>query len=84
MARRHLHIINEESEMFTFHNSRGTSNIDLKITNNNLIADVHEWEISEKEGCSDHNNLKYKIGKANNHKNEYNYQGIRCVVKEEK
>ena len=70
--------------MFTFHNSRGTSNIDLTITNNNLIADMHEWEISEEESCSDHNFLKYKIGKANNYKNEYNYQGIRYVVKEEK
>ena len=39
LASRHLHIINEESEMFTFHNSRGTSSIDLTITNNNLIAD---------------------------------------------
>jgi len=64
LASRHLHIINEESEMFTFHNSRGTSNIDLKITNNNLIADVHVWEISEEENCSDHNYLKYKIRKS--------------------
>jgi len=70
--------------MFTFQNSRGTSNINLTITNNNLIADVHEWEISEEESCSDHNYLKYKIGKANNHKNEYNNQGMKYVVKEEK
>jgi len=45
---------------------------------------VHEWEISEEEGCSDHNYHKYKIGKANSHKNKYNYQGIRYVVKEDK
>jgi len=80
----HLHIINEENEMFTFHNSRGSSNMDLTITNNNLIADVHEWEISEEESCSDHSFLKYKIGKANNYENKYNYQGIRYVVKEDK
>jgi len=47
LASRHLLIINEESEIFPFHNSRGSSNIDLTIRNNNLKADVHEWEISE-------------------------------------
>jgi len=84
LASRYLHIINEESEMFTFHNSRGSSNIDLTITNNNLIADVHEWEISEEESCLDHNFLKYKIGKANSHKNKHNYQSLRYEVKEDK
>ena len=53
-----LHIINEESERSTFHNSRGSSNTDLTITNNNLIAAVNEWEISAEESCSDHNFLK--------------------------
>jgi len=84
LASRHLHIIKEESEMSTFHNSTGSSSIDLTITNNNLIADVHEWEISEEESCSDHNFLKYKIGKVNSHKNKYNYRGIKYVVKEDK
>ena len=28
LASRHLHIVNEESETYTFHNSRGSSNID--------------------------------------------------------
>jgi len=84
MASRHLHIINEQSENFTFHNRRGSSNIDLKFTNNNIIADVQEWEISEEENCSDHNFLKYKIGKANSYKSKYNYQCMRCIVKEDK
>lgn len=48
--------------MFTFHNSRGSSNIDLTITNNNVIEDVNEWEISAEGSCSDHNFLKYTIG----------------------
>ena len=60
------------------------SNIDLTITNNNLIADVQEWEISEEESCSDHNFLKYKIGKANTYKIKYNYRCIRYIVKEDK
>jgi hypothetical protein len=81
-ASKQLHIINEESDRFTFHNSRGSRNIDLTITNNNLIAAVNEWEISAEESCSDHNFLKYKIGTANSYKN--NYQGTRYIVKEDK
>ena len=66
--------------MFAFHNSRGPSNIDLSITNDNVIADVYGWEISAEESCSDHNYLKSKIGTANRFKN----QGIRYMVKEDK
>jgi hypothetical protein len=84
LGSRQLHIIKEESERFTFHNSRGSSNIDLTITNNNLIAGMNEWEISAEESCSDHNFLKYKIGTANSDKNKYNYQSIRYIVKEDK
>jgi len=81
VASRHLHIINEQSEKFTFHNRGGSSKIDLTITNN-LIADVREWEISEKEIYSDHAFLKYKIGKANCYLN--NYQCIRYTIKDKK
>ena len=49
LASKQLHIINEESDRFTFHNSRGANNIDLTITNNNLIAAINEWEISAEE-----------------------------------
>jgi len=42
LASRHLHIVNEESERNTFHNKIGSSNIDLTITNDNLIEDVRE------------------------------------------
>jgi hypothetical protein len=45
---------------------------------------VNEWEISPEESCSDHNFLKYKIGIANGFNNEYNYQVIRYIVKEDK
>jgi len=48
VARKQLHIINEESDRFTFHNSRGLSNIDLTITNNNLVAAVNERESEQK------------------------------------
>ena len=45
---------------------------------------MHEWNKSEEENFSGHSYMKYKIWKANNHKNEYNHDGIRYVVKEEK
>ena len=73
-----------KSEKFTFEYSWGSSNIDLTITSNNLIADVQEWEFSKEESCSDYNFLKYKNGKANNYKKKYNYKWIKYIVKEDK
>jgi len=70
-----LHIINEESERFTYHNIRGSSNIDLTITNKNLIVAVNDWEISAEESYSDHNFFKYNTGLANSFNNVHNYQG---------
>jgi len=86
LASKHLHILNEESDRSTFLNSRGSSNIDLTITNNNLIAAVNEREISEEESLSDHNYLKYKIsdGGASKQNNNYKSQGTRFIIKEEK
>jgi len=47
LAGSQLHVINEENERRTFNNTRKVSNIDLTIVNNNLLNDVHDWEISE-------------------------------------
>jgi hypothetical protein len=66
------------------HNSRGSSNIDLTITNNHLITAVNEWEISAEDSCSDHSFLKHKIGIDNSTNNVHNYQGIRYIIKEDK
>jgi hypothetical protein len=49
LASSQLHIIDEESGRFTFNNSRGVSNIDLTVTNNNLIGTIGDWEIGEEE-----------------------------------
>jgi len=84
-ASKHLHILNEESDRSIFLNSRGSSNTDLTITNNNLIAAVNEWEISEEESLSDHNCCKYKISEGGASKqNNYTSQGTRFIIKEEK
>ena len=76
LASKQLHIVNEGSERSTFHSRRGSSNIDLTITNNSLIKAVNKWEINAEESCSDHNFLKYNIGIADSFNNVHNYHGI--------
>jgi hypothetical protein len=66
--------------------SRGSSNIDLIIANNNQVADVNEWRVSNDESLSDQNYLQYKIrkGGACNQNTNYTSQGTRFIIKEEK
>ena len=59
-----LHIMNEESNLTSFRNSCGTSNIDLTIINNQLISAVMEWKISDQECCSKHSTIGYAIGRS--------------------
>jgi len=57
-----LHITNEESERTTFHNRRGSSNIDLTIVKDQLLKALKNWEISEEDSCSDNSIIKFNIG----------------------
>jgi len=41
---KHLHLMNEESNLTTFLNSRGSSNIDLTVINNHLLRAVQHWK----------------------------------------
>jgi hypothetical protein len=86
LVSRQLHIINEECFRPTFFNCRRTSNIDLTLTNNNLLAKVCEWEISNEDSLSDHNYIQYTIreGGAKTQNMNYKNQGIRFIIKEEK
>ena len=59
LASNQLHIINEERDCFTFSKTRGSSNKDLTIPNNNLTAAVSGWEISAEESLSDDNYLNW-------------------------
>jgi hypothetical protein len=61
LAATHLHIKNEYSERNTFNHTRGASNIDLTITNNNLLKHVLDWEICEEDSLADHNYIKFKM-----------------------
>ena len=60
-ASNQLHIINEDSTKTTFHSSRGSSNIDLTIVNDQMLAAIKDCEISEEESCSDHNIIKFNL-----------------------
>jgi len=60
-ASNQLHIINEDSTKTTLHSSRGSSNIDLTIVNDQMLAAIKDWEISEEESCSDHNIIKFNL-----------------------
>ena len=85
-ASKHLHILNEGSDMSTFLNSRGSSNIDLSITYNSLIAAVNDWKINEEASLSDLNHLKYKISGrgVSKQNNVYKSQGTAFIIKQEK
>lgn len=60
-----LIILNKGSEMKTFQRSRGSSNIDLTISNHRLLTKIKEWKISEEESCSDHKIIQFCIGQYN-------------------
>jgi len=78
-----LYILNEESVNTTFRNRRGASNIDLTIINSKLLSTVAEWEISEQESCSDHNIIKYVIGRGDFNEDSVKFQDVRYIVKKE-
>jgi hypothetical protein len=69
--------MNEESELTTFQNRRGSSNIGLTFVNYQLVKALKTWVISEEESCSDHKIIKFC------HDTEYDYNGHRYVVTEE-
>jgi ribonuclease HI len=79
-----LHIINEDSTKTTFHSSRGSSNIDLTIANNQMLAAIKDWEISEEESCSDHNIIKFNLSfTTNNKEQKYTFSGKRYIMKDQ-
>jgi hypothetical protein len=82
LAYNQLHIINEDSAMTTFQSSRGSSNIDLTIANNPMLAAIEEWEILEEESCSDHSIIKYNLNFNPDKTHEYNFKGPRYIIKE--
>jgi len=58
-----LHIINEKSEP-TFQTTRGSSYVDLTLTNDQLLREVFDWTCGVHESCSDHKILTFNLGLA--------------------
>ena len=61
-----LYVLNEATETPTFQSIRGSSYIDLTITNSRLIRNVTDWTCGEEESCSDHNLVNFKIASVRN------------------
>ena len=83
VAGHQLHIINEASPSKTFQSSGGSSNIDLTIVNNPMLADIKDWEISEEESASDLNILKFSINFESDKTNKRNTPVLRYIIKEQ-
>ena len=84
LAATQLHIINEYSERSTFNNTRGASNTDLTITNNNLLKHVLGWEISEEDSLTDHNYIKFKISTKREKNNINKHSNTKFLIREDK
>jgi hypothetical protein len=83
-ASNQLHIINEDSTKTTFQSSRGSRIIDLTIVNDQMLAAIKDWEISEEESCSDHNIIKFNLRfTTNNKEQKYIFSGKRYIIKEQ-
>jgi len=72
--------MNKESEKTTFQSHRGSSNIDLTVINNRLLQNFHHWKISEVESCSNHNIIKYKLGRETKQVTQHNHHGLRYII----
>jgi hypothetical protein len=75
-----LYVMNEATETPTFQSNRGSSHIDLTITNSKLVRFVSDWTCGEEESCSDHNIVNFKIASVNNGKGKINYTGVRYIT----
>ena len=78
-----LHIINEDSPRKIFQSSRGSSNIDLTIVNNQMLADIKNWKISEEESALNHTTFKFCINFENDKTNKSNATGLQYIVKKQ-
>jgi len=81
LASNQLHVINEESKRTNFQSIRGKSNIDITLTNNQMIADINNWQILEEESASDHNIMKFNIKFGNDNTKINNSHGLRYIIK---
>ena len=78
-----LYVLNEATATPTFQSKRGSSHIDLTITNSRLVRYVSDWICGQEESCSDHNILNFKIVSVNNGEGKMNYMGVCYITNQE-
>jgi len=81
IASNQLHIVNK-SPRRTFQISRGESNIDLTIVNNQMLADITGWDIAEEESASDHNIITFGLKIEGDKNNERNSRETKYTINE--
>jgi len=75
--------MNDESNLTTFLNSRGSSNIVLTVINNHILRTVEHWEVSDQENCIDHSIIKFAGGQGSGSRNKQEFQGVKYNFKSE-
>jgi hypothetical protein len=78
-----LYVLNEATKTPTFQSNRGSSRIDLTITNSRLVRYVSDWICGEEESCSYHNIVNFKIASVYNGKGKMSYMGVRYITNQE-
>ena len=78
-----LYVLNEATETSTFQSNRGSSRIDLTITNSKLVRFVSDWTCGEEESCYDHNIVNFTIASVNNGKGRMNYMAVHYITNQE-
>jgi len=78
LASNQLHIINEDNARTS---RKVSSNIDLTIVNNQILAAVKEWEILEEDSCSDRNVILFNLNFTNDKAQIFNFQGKQKIIK---
>lgn len=79
-----LYIMNEESEHTTFDNGRGKSNVDLTVSNGQLLSRISDWECRGEESCSDHRYLTFNMKHHAVHNGTLDFHGIKYIINDEK
>lgn len=80
-----LYIMNRPGNIPTFVTSVAESNIDLTLTNYNLMTEIDDWSVSDECNTSDHNLILFKIkikeGIKNKNKNNWLKMGSYNIKK---
>ncbi|CAK9813135.1 Retrovirus-related Pol polyprotein from type-1 retrotransposable element R1 (Fragment) [Anthophora plagiata] len=61
IAQHNLHVMNTQSDTFTFDNTHGQDNIDVTLVSNSLRNKIKNWKVLPNQTSSDHNVVTFEI-----------------------